>query len=460
VIELRRGVPVNNRLAVPKPRISEDIAVFSDYQLQLLFNDGILPAHAEKQKEDMVRRMVSGADGMFLWARLVINFTRSPYMDTDQRLHIFSQISAPEGLEVMYRRIVSLIKQSPKFAENLASKVLTQLIHAPSPISSRQLRQTLVIHDILQPSWDPETVNEFEDSVIMACAGLVERCPLQGKSDSFLSGEPALRIIHLSANEMLIEHHAIHSLQMDNMGSQLHLIPDAVIGTLLCAMTCLKQLLFHTPPTPLSGDISQRVTASTLYSRFCFTDYAAVSWLLYLPAFVAAVAAKSRPYAIWSAAFLKEISEFTTVLQCFLRNQRTVSMWIEAFYSAEYTHVVHPPSEALDSFATWARNALQQNAMMPIHAEIKEIEELAIEVRDVVSTWGDSLRDRPQTVWDEMTGFLKSSRRFWNPNSTEVSYQRSSAPQHYGLRRDPVALLSQTSQSGDLKGILCVWANG
>jgi len=290
--------------------------------------------------------------------------------------------------------------------------------------------------------------------------GLLNDASLQGKSDSFLSGEPALRIIHLSANEILIEHHSTHSLQMDNTGSQLHLIPDAAIGNLFSARTCLKQLLFYTPATPLSGHISQGVTASTLYHKFCFTDYAAVSWLLYLPAFVAAVAAKCSPYAGWSAAFLEEISEFILVLQCFLRNQRTVSVWIEAFYSSESTHVVHPPPEALDSFATWARNALEQNPTMPILAELpKEIEELAIEVGDVVSTWGDSLRDRPQTVWDEMTGFLKSSRCFWNSNSTEVSYQRSGAPLQCGLKRDPVALLSRTSLSGDLKGILCVWAN-
>lgn len=135
------------------------------------FDDGILPTNSETQKEDMVRRMVCGADGMFLWARLVVSFIRSPYMDASQRLHVFSQINTPEGLEVMYHRIVKLIKQSPSFAEALASKVLTQLVYAPAPISSRQLRQTLVVHDILQPSWNSETVSEFEDTVIMACAG-------------------------------------------------------------------------------------------------------------------------------------------------------------------------------------------------------------------------------------------------------------------------------------------------
>ncbi|KAK4205137.1 hypothetical protein QBC40DRAFT_65996 [Triangularia verruculosa] len=458
---LRRGVPVDNWLVFPKPRVSEDITIFSDCELQRLFDEGILPIHAESQKEDMVQRMVSGADGMFLWARLVINFTRSPYMDMNQRLHIFSQINAPEGLEIISRRIVELIKQSPKFAENLASKVLMQLIYAPCPISSRQLRQALVIHDILNPDWDPDTVREFEDSVIMACAGVVERCPLhQGTSESFLYNEPALRLIHRSVSEVLVEHHAISCLQEDNAPSQLQLLPDVVIGNLCSATTCLKQLLFYTPAGPLSGDIGRKVTANTLYSQFCFTDYAAVCWLLYLPSFVTAVATKSRPYVPWSAPFMREMSEFTAVLQCFLRNQRTVSVWIEAFYSTEYTHIVHPPSEALESFVTWARNALQQSPMLPIQLDlIKEMGDLVTEVQDVIRTWGESLRDTPQTVWDEMTGFLNSSRCFWNSNSTEVSYQRTSAPLHCGLKRDPVALLSRTSRSGDRKAVLSVWAN-
>lgn len=291
---------------------------------------------------------------------------------------------------------------------------------------------------------------------------MVERCPLRhGIAGSFLFDEPALRLIHLSVNEVLRERHAVSCLKTRITDSkQLQLIPDVVIGNLDSARTCLKQILFNTPAQPLSSQIGCRISASDLYSQFCFTDYAAVNWLLFLPAFVIAVVAKSATNGDWSACFLESLSEFGAFLRCFLQSQRTVSVWLEVFFTAKSTDVPYPPAEALDSFATWAEKALQQNPLMPLHAElIQEMRDFGNELREVISVWSETLRDTPQTVWDEMTAFVSNSRYFWTSHSTEISYQRPTAPLQASLMRDPVALLSRTSDSGDLKATLSIWAN-
>jgi hypothetical protein len=107
----------------------------------------------------------------------------------------------------MYERIVTLITEAGKSAKSLASKVLTRLIYSPVPISSRQLRQSLVVDKLLQPNWSLESIKEFEDGVIMACAGLVERLNLH-EGPEFLRDQPALQLIHLSVKETLIEHYS------------------------------------------------------------------------------------------------------------------------------------------------------------------------------------------------------------------------------------------------------------
>ena len=463
VAKLQRSIPEGNRLGIPKEKISRDIRLFSELQLDLLFDEGILPTSAHAQKENMLERMVRGADGMFLWARLMTNFLRSPYIDTSQRLRVLSEINTPEGLETMYRRIVKLITNSGKFAETLASKVLMRLIYAAVPISSRQLRQTLVVDEVLQPYRDPMCIKEFEDCTIMACAGLVERTVLSGGLP-FLDKEPALQVIHLSVNETWMKHHSTSCIQWRTSTPHSQLILDAVLGNLDYATNCVKQLLFHTPPQPLSGTLGRSIRAAHLYDIFCFTDYAAVSWLLHIRSFVNSVNERRLIRGSLSQDFLDCFSEFSSRLLIFLRNPKAVSVWLEAFYSSGYINVHHPPSDALCSLAAWAKDwaqkSIAEGAGLAIDTSlIEQIEGFKTEVDQVVKIWRDSLRDAPHIVWDEMTGFLSGNRYFWSSQSTKVSYQNAAVPLSCAPFQEPVASLSRTSDSGEMKATLNIWAN-
>ncbi|KAJ2991441.1 hypothetical protein NUW58_g2512 [Xylaria curta] len=395
VARLRRCVPCENQLGLPKSKLSEDIYIYGNNQIRCLFNEGFLPMHAEQQESDMLNRLVSGADGMFLWARLMIHILRSPYMDTSQRLHMFSEINTPEDLESMYSRIVNLILQSPEIAGTIASLVLTRLAYAPAPISSRQLRQSLVVDKVLHPLWDFNAVKEFEETIIMSCAGLVERTQLH-EDTSFLYDEPALRVIHLSVTETLIKRHAVS--YRGGMTPQAPLVSDNIIGNLGCTTNCLKQLLFHTPAQPLAGRLGQRISAENLYNQLYFSDYAAVNWLLYLRGFVNATIAERRTHGKFSQQFLNVLLDFLEALSVFLRNPKVMSVWIEIFYTTRHVHVMYPPTEPLNGLATWLRHVTVVEPHLSIDPTlISNITGFGAEIRDVVNIWGQFLRDSPHT---------------------------------------------------------------
>ncbi|KAM0811799.1 putative NACHT domain-containing protein [Seiridium cardinale] len=463
---LRQCIPESNRLGITKDLVSPDIRTFSAHELQRLFDEEIIPGQARSRKGEFEDRMETGADGMFLWARLMINFIRSPFIPPNQRLHILSQINTPEGLEVMYGRIVALIKGSGNYCETMASTVLTRLIYATAPISSRQIHQSLVVDKVLSADVvsDPESLRQFEDSAIMACTGLVERVVLH-QCPNFLYEESSLQLIHLSANEILIEKYSASYLAAQAPIPKL--IPDRAIASLDYTTNCLKQILFHTPAQPLSGELARDVNDAYLYKTFCFSDYAAVSWPISLHNFVDTVSSNYMylTYRELSSSFLESLLYFIPTLETFLRIPRSLSVWLEITYTTGYYEIDpekygHPSTNALEALTHWAKSMRITDARWPISDElITKIEAFGAELRDVISTWGSSLRQKPHIVWDELTGFLKQNQFFWSSGSTTVSYQQPVVPMGSVQLQSPAALLSRTSKSGDMKAVLSVWAN-
>jgi hypothetical protein len=461
VAGLKRSVPEKNQMRISKDMVFDDIKSFSHCNLQRLFEEAILPESAQGEKDTMVEHLVHGANGMFLWARLMINFLRSPAMLPQQRLDIIAQIGVPEGLEKMYERIILFIKKCGNYAETLAAKVLTQLLYATAPISSRHIRQALIADGFLAPGLGSGSIKEFEDSVVMACAGLVEHLTLS-QCPPFLRGQSSLQVIHLSVNEILIEHHSRPAVLLVTPTPKL--IPDPAIASLVIANCCLRQLLFHVPSQPLAGRFDRRISAQELYDNFCFADYSAVFWLDHVQKFIH-ITRNHLAYRNWSPCFLDSLSSFASSLSIFLEHPRTLSVWLEAFYTTDYYKIDptawrHPANHTLQGLADWARYACQKDSRIPIHAHlIDNVQGFSAEILNVANTWNHRLREAPNIIWDEMTGFVPGCRFFLSPGSTKVYYQQPVAPSHLPTSERRAALVSKLSGSGSIKGVLSIWPN-
>jgi len=445
---LKRYVQKNMQHELAKDSLDKDIRCFYYHEFEKLFNDGILLESSRQDLEAMVGRLLRGADGMFLWARLMIEYLRSDYLTPMHRLEAIADVSSPEDLGKMYGRIVLLISSSGQKSSAIASRVLAWLIYTMVPMTSQQVRQALIADDCLPKRVSSEDIREFENAAIMACSGLVERHVLKDAL-FYPSGTAALRLVHLSAREILMQFSSSPLLSPLSTDHGTVLL-DAARANLRFANSCLRQLLYHTPAQPIPERIGARVPSGSSSEEIDFTSYSAVLWIDYLHK------TTKSTLAVPSEELLAVEESFSA----FLQRSAVVSAWLERFYGARMYKLAlghkHPPSDFLRSWAVslerWKfRSRLDSGSLY------NDIQDFSAEMTKIVEAWGDILVENPEIIWDEMTGYV-DSRFFFNSRSTRASFQDPEPPLLTGLLPNPVALMSKTANAGDIKGVLSIWA--
>ncbi|KAL6714020.1 hypothetical protein ACLMJK_008514 [Lecanora helva] len=118
------------------------------------------------RSDEIVRRLTSGADGMFLWVSCQMD--QLSHANSTAGLHIILD-SLPHGLFETYERI--LIDISPE-NETLARRALRWLAHAPTPMSLEELIEAIAIDKNsssladLQKLFEPEYVYQICGSLV------------------------------------------------------------------------------------------------------------------------------------------------------------------------------------------------------------------------------------------------------------------------------------------------------
>ncbi len=493
---LELSVPLGQIFTMPKAKIGLDIYRFFLVKLEDMIDDKLLPDTSTDQKETLADRLCRGADGMFLWARLMIRCLCSPYLTKQYRLKMISEVNFPEGLEKMYERIVTVIHESGSNAADLASKTFTWLAFSACPVTARQLRQAFTVQNGSSPPQPDEEISEFQECVNMACAGLVEQSNIDPNSEC-PEGEPTLRFVHLSLLELIvcqskiteavspsnlgpcesIDQSSLPKRQAPNEWPHLDghtpksylllrhgdttsvfqpLVAKPADANVLMSTCCLQQLLYHTPAQPLAGSFNKKVSETDLNQDHCFTSYAAVYWISYLKSCLGLMDGRRFPSQ-------SGVMNFVKLLSIILAKPCVLSSWLEAYYIARYQRETvgyhHPPITVLCDWVDIIASSLGDKTW--VTTLVQEVQEsdhaLAIDVETIVATWGLQLDNTPEIIWDEMT-FYANSRFFFSPESLKVSIQKPEPPNYPNISRDPVAKMSKTSSSGDVKGVLCIWA--
>lgn len=70
-----------------------DIHLFLSRKLDLLFKNRYLPSDANKSQ--LVDHLKTGADGMFLWARLMVSYLKSRALTPRQRVRVITDVTLP-----------------------------------------------------------------------------------------------------------------------------------------------------------------------------------------------------------------------------------------------------------------------------------------------------------------------------------------------------------------------------
>jgi hypothetical protein len=92
-----------NTLAIGK-FVGKDIETYLSRRLHDLVTWGQFPSDIDIN--DLLIRLIAGADGIFLWARLMVSNLRSPALLPRERQRIIENCTSPEGMEQLYDQIL------------------------------------------------------------------------------------------------------------------------------------------------------------------------------------------------------------------------------------------------------------------------------------------------------------------------------------------------------------------
>ncbi|KAI1390138.1 uncharacterized protein F4822DRAFT_428480 [Hypoxylon trugodes] len=418
---LQRSVRSESKLLLTKEDTSQDIHRFCQYGLDDMIVDELLPDLASNELDKLNSHLLKGADGMFLWAKLIVEIT--------------TEIQFPEGLEDMYDRIFSEITQSGEAVVKFTTTVFIWLSNQAALITTYQICQAFSVNGLWMRGGDVEDIKEFETAVLMACGGLVEIVPIT-------STGRVLKFVHLTARE---------ALASSKIGDTSR---SPSISNLELGRSCLRQLIHHKSQGPLSGKVHQSISSARLASSFPFTDYAALHWMEHLKA---SISSESDGGA-WLEKVYKDVFEdFAKDLQLFFESPRAVTAWLEAYYTAQKD--ISPRGKIVHCWADWASEASQRSAINIKGDVLRLALEFCSDLDRIAEVWNEQLTHSPHIIWDEVTADgWTPSRLFFSPGGTRVKSRAPEKPQLEGIADVPFMSVSAVCKDGSALGVLSIWS--
>ena len=436
-------------IAMTRTSVEADLELYFSEQVEKLQDLNLITPVAEKHI--LVEHLLSGADGMFLWGRLMMNYLRSPILSRQSRLSIILNVEHPEKLDEMYLRVCSLIETGVRRSKELARSVFVFLTYSASQLSATEVYDAITNHSVLKEfntsitefETSQQDLTDFYRSIIMVCGGLVE----MNNEDILVAS--AFRFIHHSVFEFF-------RMRGDSgEGSEPRRnIPRTSIffckieAEAELALTSITYLLKRLPARPLSGDMLQRAGRPLLHVQFPFLRYAALYWPQHLREM-----ARIDVGCADEVKFISMSFENVAVLVSELIGTKVkIMVWIEALY----TFSSSPDWQLVlkSSLLQWADRILEvDRKFLDLSSEISA---LAAHLSELHSLWGAVLRDNPEQIWQDVTAFTPN--RFFARNSaTHVQHLEPARLSNTKSSSQPLTRISRVSETGDLLANLTIW---
>ncbi|KAK7959115.1 uncharacterized protein PG986_003969 [Apiospora aurea] len=294
-------------------------------------------------------------------------------------------------------------------------------------------------------SLDP--IAEFEESILITCAGLVERCPGSIAPNS-------LRLVHISIKETLDSLVANRVWIDQYLNRGLHCIISDIAGAFLdAARCCLLELTRKKEQQTAYEDVNSISDPASQDMANRFVVHAASNMLIYLEDAALGMKSVENLHVHVRSAIREALTHLLPILSDFVNKPLLLSRWLFDLYESRPRG--HPRCTAMSAFAHWIRRHWSRD-MVVDKTFLQVLVTFDRELARIVADWGDSLQQRPDIIWDEMASF-SNSQLFYNPGSTLISYQDVSAPDALGVWSKPLTTVSKTNTSGDMKGVLSIW---
>jgi hypothetical protein len=457
VAPLARSISSPQRLPVDRSLVSKDIRIYLFRRIEEFLEDDLLPPDSEC--EEIVEHLQKGADGMFLWAKLMVKYLECPAMTPAFRKRVILSVTMPEGLDAVYERILSWIMQGTSVQHNLARRVLMWLLFAYRPLTAAELQQALdaCTEPIAQEG--DEHISHFNEAVLLACGGLIEpyktRDPYSHwnlQVDLTIHSEHAqgYRFVHLSVREFLMTAAAAKPKAASNESPEVQgLVPLRADANVEMCRSCVRYLSTSMPHRPLSGRLGERTSETAIQRSFPFLMYAASFWIRHL---LEMKNASSYSDTRQQTRYIESSSRLCSDLCRLTTNNLALMAWVEAVYMP---YDGRPDFVALLEWARWASSTLLGKTHQTL---VADLEDLAAALNSLDTHWSLKLSENSSIIWSEVPAWTPS--RFW-AKSTEFDIH-SLAPQSQrtpGLSSKYLCMTSETSTNASHVAVLSIWSS-
>jgi hypothetical protein len=439
VAALYSKIPEQQRLNIGR-RNCKDIEMYLTTKLGDMMESRLLPSETDTLV--LVKYLMLGANGMFLWARLMLSFLNSPALTRRQRLDTIMNVQFPEGLQGMYDRIANYILRCNQVEQGLCRKVITWLLYSMRPMTAQEVQVAVSPINSGPSAENDDELPDFARVVIICCGGLVE---LQKIYSTALDSEiSSFQFIHLSVREYL----SAQESRGRNEGNSIHSSPNQISTSLSdslidMANQCMLVLSYRLPSQPLSSSAQADISPSSLYRAYPLCGYAAVYWIEHLHQTMSNGCFRNANFP----QLLETLSKFLG-LKCVL------TAYIEASYALRAV-----PNRAL--LLEWVEGLHSISNTLGVHeSTIEKVADDSLELYRYLGTlhleWGVQLLRSPKCIWEEATAFTPS-RLLAQSASTQVWNLIMDPPKNEFISSRYLSKISEVSSDGKMVAILSIW---
>ncbi|KAI1325265.1 hypothetical protein F5Y16DRAFT_378365 [Xylariaceae sp. FL0255] len=398
----------------------------------------------------IVNQLVVAADGMFIWARLMMDYINSPALTRHSRLVALRSVTRHETLEKMYSRILNLIMNKISPEREMAKRILAWIMRAARPLSTSQLMDVVQRYKEAAPERldrvEPDHVIEidlqcFREAAVVVCASLVE-----------VAASNELRLIHQSVAEFL-QNPPNENFEKDAAFDYFKCSKNE--ANELLATECFQYLHCRLPARPLSGDMKLRADAAIIRRSSPFLNYSLRFWAYHLQRSLPTRAAlrpkipcdqnSSRSLHIWNSI---------------LNDQSQVMAWLEA----QYLLVAKPDIEILLTYFNQYldragidrdedRQSSTSGGEVVGNSRLGRFHKFLIELD---TDWSSTLSQNPHYIWGDITAFTQSEF-LKTTRAVSVSSLASKSLGDPNFSSKPLMSISKESSCGSLLAVLSIW---
>lgn len=447
VMNMNRHIPQDYKFAMPRSAVSKDIGMYLTSQMTELIEEELLLG--EFETTELVDCLVQGADGMFLWATLMMRYLRSPALTPWERIRTIREVILPEGLDQMYQRISDLITKSGKSQLQLAKRIMTWALCSVEPLPIE------VLHDALtyaNSRLQGHKYQDFRETISVICGGLLECYSPWDHQNKELG--LMVRYIHLSVKEHFLPgpfstetHH--------NLTLRLSSEPAAHLEL---AEQCMEYIRYFKP----SMDNGKPVFGDVRPSHFA--TYASRNWCQHITKAFVGESAFIGSY-LWESPEVPRFEDTAiTVLKTaavFVEDSVALQCWIDMLYSHaegnrsidDNTHYLVFCTDLLGYLRTCPQAARLKK---PLQDLVEILRDWDADILRLVKEWGARLTKTPALIWNEVPAFL-CSRYFGSSVNTRVISLGHSPQNRPDSSSKALCTISRTATLSQNTAVLTIW---